>query len=261
MSDKVRFYSLPPRSLYYPFLLINMKYRDELRKRRFEHAILDSGVEIFKDKRVQEYPKSFLWRYAQWAEIVSHQNKGKVWVTIPDYPDDLNPGQFGDNVEKTLKNVEEFISREGVEWLPVIQSRYFNRFSFIEGCKKLHHLIGNYPRVAIGTVCKVRNVKYITYCCKVARKFFPKSWIHAFGLTLTALPKVTKYINSFDSLVPGAGYGGKFVGVRLLWCLSMGLIQKGTFGQVDAVKREDLAIKFWNRYLQKIADIVEEKRR
>ena len=99
-----------------------------------------------------------------------------------------------------MRNIERFIKIEGVNWLPSIQSRYLNRFSFFESCKRMKQLIGDYPRVAIGTVCKTNNIKFIEYCAKVARKFFPKSKIHAFGLTITALPKIHRVIDSWDSL-------------------------------------------------------------
>lgn len=85
-------------------------------------------------------------------------------------------------------------------YLPVIQSRYLDKFSFIECADKLSTMLGDYPQVAIGTVCKCKDMDFILYCCQVARKFFPNSWIHAFGLTLNALPKVKRYINSFDSM-------------------------------------------------------------
>lgn len=196
-----RFYSLPPRNVQYPYLLVNMHNWKELWKRSFEHAILDCGVEIFKKhKNLKDYPKSFLWRYTQRAEIVSNKFHGKVWVTIPDYPDDICPGMFGDNIERTLRNIEEFIKYEGVEWLPVLQTQYLNLLRFYEACNRLHSLIGDYPRVAIGTVCKTRRHSFIVECCRIARKVFPESWIHGFGLTLDVLPKVAKYINSFDSL-------------------------------------------------------------
>lgn len=84
--------------------------------------------------------------------------------------------------------------------MPVLQSRYLDKLSFLESAQKLRELIGDYPQIAIGTVCKCRNLDFIEYCCKVARRFFPHSWIHAFGLTLSALPKVKQYINSFDSM-------------------------------------------------------------
>jgi len=53
---------------------------------------------------------------------------------------------------------------------------------------------------AVGTVCKTNDLGFIEYCYQIARRFFPHSWIHAFGLTLSALPKVSRYINSWDSM-------------------------------------------------------------
>jgi hypothetical protein len=201
VTGQIRFYSLPPRHIYYPYLLANIWNWKELDRRQFEHAILDSGVEVFRVRKwLKDYPPSLLLRYSQKAEIVTHKFKDKVWVTIPDYPDDLSPGQFGNNVEKTLQNIERFISIDGVEWLPVLQSRYLNLLSFYEACERTRKLIGNYPRIAIGTVCKTRKHAFIIECCRIARKFFPKSWIHAFGLTLDVLPRVKFFINSFDSL-------------------------------------------------------------
>jgi hypothetical protein len=171
-----------------------------IKKRIFKHAILDSGVEIFLKKHIDDYPENVLWNVRQKSEILSHKYKGKIWVTIPDYPDDFNPGQFGDNITKTLENIEKFITIDGVDWLPVIQCRYLNILSFYESCDKTRKLIGNYPQIAIGTVCKTRKHWFITECYKIARRFFPNSWIHAFGLTLDALPKISNYINSFDNL-------------------------------------------------------------
>lgn len=142
----MRFYTLPPRTVEWPYLLVNMRIWKELWRRKFKHAILDSGVEVFKTRpHLKDYPKSLLFRYAQRAEIVSKRFEGRVWVTIPDYPDDITPGRFGDNVDKTLKNIEEFITIDGVEWLPVIQCRYLNLLSFYESCHKMRKLIAVYP--------------------------------------------------------------------------------------------------------------------
>jgi len=198
---KLRFYTLPPKGVEWPWLFVNPKQKNELKRRNFAHAILDPGVGIFRvNPGLKDYPPQFLhyWKYEakKWSRIT----RGSLWVTIPDYPDDYHPGQFGDNIEKTLKNIKEFITFDGVEWLPVIQSRYLNIFSFYESCELLKKLIKAYPRVAIGTVCKTRRLKFIIDCCKITRKFFPNAWIHAFGLTIQALPKVKEYINSFDSV-------------------------------------------------------------
>ena len=204
-SMAIRFYTLPPRKVEWPYLLVNPRNYKELFKRKFKHAILDSGVEMFKDPNLRDYPRSFLrsWKYK--ARNLTEIFGDKLWVTIPDYPDDL-AHQFGhENVDKTLRNVEEFIAFDGVNWLIPIQSQYLNIFSFIESCQRTKELIGDYSQVAIGTVCKTNNLDFIEKCCKIARKFFPKSHIHAFGLTLRALPRVVQVLSSWDSLVPECG--------------------------------------------------------
>jgi len=179
----------------------HMREYKKLLRMRFDHAIIDSGVMIFVKASVKGYPPWFMKTYAYKAKVLTDIFKDKVWVTIPDYPDDYNPGQFGDNVSRTVESIERFITIEGVNWLPVLQSRYMNRFSFFEACERTKEVIGkDYPRIAIGTVCKCKKLDFIEYCCKVARKFFPNSWIHAFGLTLSALPRVCSIINSFDSM-------------------------------------------------------------
>jgi hypothetical protein len=185
-----RFYTLPPSGVDWPFLLVNPNNYKVLFKRKFKHAILDCGVERFsKNPELKDYPKSFLenwkWKAKQLTEIFGD----KIWVTIPDYPEDYHPGQFGDNISKTLRNIEDFIKVDGVNWLPSIQSRYLDRLSFLESCQRVKETIGDYPQVAIGTVCKTNKLSFIEYCCKVARKFFPKSHVHAFGLTLRGFTK------------------------------------------------------------------------
>ena len=196
----MRFYTNPRGLGQYPYIMLHMKQRRQLLRIRFDHAIVDSGVMIFVRKNVDDYPHWFLKIYDFRAKQLSEIYGDRVWVTIPDYPDDYNPGQFGDNVSKTLENIKDFISIKDVNWLPVLQSRYMNRFSFLEACEKTKEIIGDYPRVAIGTVCKCNKVSFIEYCSKVARKIFPKSWLHAFGLTLRALPLVKDYLDSFDSM-------------------------------------------------------------
>jgi hypothetical protein len=167
----------------------------------FEHAIADSGVLIFHDPEVKDYPRYFLEEWKYHAKILTDMYGDRVWCTIPDYPDDYNPGQFGDNVAKTLKNIEDFITIDGVNWIISLQSRFLNLFTFAEAIQGVKDIVGkSYPRLAIGTVCKTNNVKFIQNCLEMARKNFPDSYIHAFGLTLSALPRVHNKIDSFDSM-------------------------------------------------------------
>lgn len=131
----------------------------------------------------------------------------------------------------------------------IIQSRFLNRFSFLESAKRLHDLIGDYPRVAIGTVCKCRKLDFILYCCKVARKAFPHSWIHAFGLTLKAVPRVAHLINSFDSL---ACY---FPRLKFReWCEKTGL--RPFPNASPSSSRSETARFFWNQYLNRLKQLV-----
>lgn len=203
---KIRFYTLPPRGVDYPWLFVPIHKYKLLFKYRFEHAIVDCGVEkIFNHGGLRDYPPYFLSWYKAKARFLSKVFGDKVWIVIPDYPDDYRPGQtYGDgvdNVDKTIMNIEEFMSIDGVEWLPVIQSRYEDTFSFLSACQRLTRILNNYRRVAVGTVCKARKLGWIIYCLKTARVFFKKAWIHAFGLTLNALShlKNNVWLNSFDS--------------------------------------------------------------
>jgi len=200
LREKPRFYTLPPsRDIRHPWLFVTFGKRDELKVRDYEHAIMDSNVGLFFHHRgLPEYPHGFFWLYEHYAKWLS--KRFNLWVVTPDYPDDYNPGSLGDNVSRTLANIEKFMEVKGVEWLPVIQSRFMDTFSFIDSCWRVKELIGDHPRVAIGTVCKSRSLRWIVYCCKYARRVFPNAWIHAFGLTLGALPRVKKFIDSWDSM-------------------------------------------------------------
>ena len=199
-----RFYTLPADvGVDYPWVLVNWFNRNKLKYHRFKHAILDSGVNrVFFNWRRDEYPPWLLRQIGYIAQQLSMIYKGRLWVTIPDYPDDYYPGYVRDNVERTLRNIKRFLPIEGVEWLPVIQSRYLDIFSFYESCERTKQLVGDYPRIAIGTVCKTRRLSFIEYVVKYARNVFPNSWIHCFGMTLQALRRLTQgEFNSFDNTV------------------------------------------------------------
>jgi len=188
----------------YPYIMPNMLSRFPwlrwLKRGWCKHVIIDAGVELlFFVRKYKDYP-SWYWRKFR-KEVAKARRQENVWVVIPDYPDDYYPGlthECGlDNVDKTFRNIERWIHVDGVNWLPVIQSKFLDRESFIESCKRMRKY--KPERVAIGTVCKTRNLSFIRFCLKTARAYFPNAWIHAFGLTLKALPFARFYINSADS--------------------------------------------------------------
>lgn len=190
----------PPVPYIMPNILQSFDWQKWLDNDWCKHVILDSAVEsIFMIRKLKDYP---VWYWKKFGEEVRKaKNKPDVWVTIPDYPDDYGPGMTHekglDNVDKTFLNIEKYINIPGVNWLPVIQSTFLNRKRFTEACQ----LMQKYKpeQVGIGTVCKTNDLKFIHYCLRKARKYFPGLWIHAFGLTLRAVPFARHYIQSGDS--------------------------------------------------------------
>lgn len=229
----LRFYTLPPSGICWPFLLVNPRNWRVLLKRKFEHAILDCGVEFFEhNPTANEYPERFLKKWQQLACYATRIFGDKLFVTIPDYPDDYHPGQVEDNVEKTLMNIQKFVGLDtNVHWLPSLQAKYLNPFTFFEACQRTKELLGNYPQIAIGTVCKTKKLEFIEYCCKVARTFFPCSRIHGFGLTIRALPKVKTLLDSFDSLAYTFPLPGLAVGYNGIWGQARDLPEKRLYFQ------------------------------
>jgi len=191
------FYTLPESfNKNHGYFLVPFHLRNRLRKVRFKHAIIDSGVEIFA-QGAKDYPKWFHREYQHvardWTEIFGN----RIWFVIPDYPDDYRNNPIENNVEKTLENIRIYHEIKGVNWIYPLQSGYLDLDSFHYSCHEVAKF--NPERVAIGTVCKCRNIEFIEKCCRMARQHFPKAWIHAFGPTLKALPKILHYIDSWDS--------------------------------------------------------------
>jgi len=191
----------PPRPFIMPHVLLNFSWKRWLDKGWSRHAIIDSAVEkIFLFGKQQEYPPQYWIRFQK--VLAKARNDSRVWVVIPDYPDDYVAGltyEGGlDNVDKTFRNIRKWIDYPDITWLPVIQSRYLDRQRFVEACKIMREEF-NPPRLGIGTVCKTNNLPFIRFCLETARQYFPNAWIHAFGLTLRALPHARHYIDSCDS--------------------------------------------------------------
>ena len=200
LTTKPRFYTTPPTKVRWPWILVNMSnYKREIKKAKYaRHLIIDSGVDkFFFIERRTEYPAGFLDSFLERAKWLS-QKHPNCWITIPDYPDDYEPGRIEDNVERTFQNIERFHRGDGVEWIYPAQSKFLDFDNFKKSLRRLSDF--DPPRIGIGTVCKTNNVEFIRKCCEAARARFPNAWIHAFGPTLWALPFIRFYVNSFDSL-------------------------------------------------------------
>lgn len=168
---------------------------------KFDHLIIDSGVNrFFKSMGLKDYPQGYIDRYLAMARYLHRRYSDKVWVVIPDYPDDYENNRIENNFEKTLENIVLFIDKEkDVEWIPVIQARWGSKEDFRRAVRELRRVIGSYPRVAVGTLCTRARKDYAVFCCRLARSYFPNSWIHVFGPSLRFLSDISLYIDSIDT--------------------------------------------------------------
>jgi len=188
---------------WYPYKILPMYlYIKGHFPRFFEHIIVDSSVnKFFKYMKLKDYPRWYLEVYPKLAKKLTAKYGDRVWVVIPDYPDDYRENRIEDNTEKTLENVVAFIEKcPDVNWLPVIQARFLDIMAFRRACKMYREVLGDYPRIAIGTLCTRAPEDYAKFCVMATRQFFPRSWIHVFGPNVRWLRFMKYYVNSIDTV-------------------------------------------------------------
>jgi len=214
INTEVVFYTLPPIDLDYPYILCNLNSFGEgyryIRKhfRSIRSVIIDSGIEIFRDPNVKDYPKDIEYR------LVRSYNKAvqfcsNTYITVPDYCDDHHPKSLWinekiTNIERTVKNVEYYTSKYDFNWLIPIQGHY-KKPETVFRCLNLYDKIDifeKYRYFAVGMLCIENDKKIIQKTLSNVREILPhkKYKIHVFGLKLKALKYVSHLINSFDSM-------------------------------------------------------------
>jgi len=206
-EHQVKLYTLPP--IPYPYILLNAHNPNiryiEKNKDHIESVIIDSGIEIFRDPIVKDYPPDHVERLLTLYEYVKKLIP-EIYVTVPDYCDDYYPKSLwiGDktNIERTVDNVVKYTSLyPSVNWLIPIQGwnrnpESLNRcIDFLE----LNGIIKKYDYYAVGNLCVESDTSIIYNALKNVRKRLPDKRIHAFGLKLKALEKARAYIDSMDS--------------------------------------------------------------
>jgi len=183
----------------HPYKIAVMPELQRALSTRFEHLIVDSGVNrFFKKMRLQEYPRGYLEWYADRAEWLYRTFGDRVWVVLPDYPSDYAENPIPNNLEKTLKNIERFIDIKA-NWIIVIQAKYLDIEDYRRALRLYSDILPDYPRIAIGTLCTRAPKRYAVFVTRATRRFFPKSWIHVFGPSLRILPDIVPYIDSIDT--------------------------------------------------------------
>jgi len=204
---RVKFFTTPPRP--YPYVLVNVR-RPKLTYVKFaREVIIDSGVEIFRDPSVKDYPKGHVDRlvelYLKVRELVGNR---PIYVTVPDYPDDYHPrglwiSEDYTNIERTVDNVLRYTDRyKWVPWLIPIQG-WNRRPESVLRCIELyreHGIIDRFDYFAVGNLCVEPDIEIIYRTCKLVRKELKDKKLHLFGLKLPALKYVHHLIDSFDSM-------------------------------------------------------------
>lgn len=209
-----RFYTYPPVECEWKWVLRNIK---QVPQENAVHEIVDIGIyDLLKPP--YHYSEE---RLEKWKEL-----KTEGWKVVPDFPDisnefNIDPfRELFDTLPVTPTTIKTFnflrnnvIDSTRYSWellttlydptdehqLPVIQSSYGDLNSLKRYCNDFREKYGEPEKIAIGSVCKLNNVKKSTELIKECRNQFPNAWIHVFGLRLNHLRHVYKYIDSYDS--------------------------------------------------------------
>lgn len=218
----VRFFTLPPQLVPYPYILINAnrperglwyisRYRDVIRA-----VIIDSGVEIFRDGKVREYPggpEAWIARVVHIYDSVRRVARGAaVYATCPDYPDDYAPRSLWlsdaeTNIERTILNVLRCVDwYSDVRWLLSIQGWYRRPSSVIISLEYMEQLgvLSRYRYLAVANLCVESSIRIVRDSVLYAYSWLKSRGydhaLHVFGLKLSSIDSVRNYIHSFDSL-------------------------------------------------------------
>ena len=137
----MKFFTLPPKEIKHPFILINARNPKfsylKAHTNIVSEVIIDSGIEIFRDPNVKDYPRNWIWRlikiYRKVEKIVS---SAEIWLTCPDYCDDYHPKSLWinnkiTNIERTVNNVKNFI------FFPKFSFSFFSKSKLLQHPKLL----------------------------------------------------------------------------------------------------------------------------
>jgi len=210
----IKFFTLPPNSIPHKYILINARNPSisYIRRHRkyVEEIIIDSGIEIFRNPNITDYPKNWIYRLIKiYAEIKSIARNSKVYLTCPDYCDDYNPCRLWindkiTNIERTVENVLKYaLKYNGINWLIVVQGHYNNPES-VNRCIDLYEeysIIDKFNYFAIGNLCVEKDVRKIVKTANIVRnRLGSNKKIHIFGMKMNAIKYLQHIIDSFDTM-------------------------------------------------------------
>lgn len=222
------FYTLPPPEIPWPFVLVNanrpgpgLRYLAR-HSRLVESVIIDSGVEVFRDPGVREYPggpRSWMeGRLLHLYRRVSLLVPGaEVYVVANDYPDDYHPGSLWEdwqrtNIERTLDNIVYAVERHpDVRWIIPVQGHYEDPRSIIlslewlEAVGALDWAERSTRYLALANLCVSKKCSTIEATVRLARSWLDTHGyggmrLHVFGPAVNCVRRVSHLIHSWDSV-------------------------------------------------------------
>ena len=219
----ILFFTLPPQRVPWRWVLINANRPDKgfaylyEHHRHVERIIIDSGIEIFRDPKLRDYPGGFhacLKRQVMLYERVKRLLPGAdVMVTACDYCDDYNPGSLWlskdfTNIERTVESVVTAVDwYPDVPWLIPVQGWYRRPDSLLISLEYYEELgiLKRWRRLAVANLCVevrgaiiTRGVKYVHHW--LVSHGYRDMWLHVFGLKIAALNRLRGILTSFDSV-------------------------------------------------------------
>jgi hypothetical protein len=184
-----RFYSYPPVECEHPWILRKIGEKEI----PYEHEIVDIGIyDLLKSPDGGHSDE----KLKAWEQL-----KTDGWKVVPDCPDlerEFEMTVICDNVSYSWELLKEYFNPDDSSHLPVIQSWYGDILSFQAYIKDFKREYGEHDKIGVGSIFKA-DTDFAVRMLKIARREFPNSWIHAFGLKFKHFIKVRQIINSFDS--------------------------------------------------------------
>ena len=201
-------YTRPQLSwMWYPYLILSITDQSSPMYVRSNIAsvIIDAGVhKIFHEMRLKEYPYGYqLWihKMVQFYDLVKRVVKD-TWVVVPDYPSDYPNNPIPDNIERTIRNIVYALDNySDVRWIIPIQGKPDSIQSVantIERLKQLGLLRSSY--VAVAPTCVTKSIDFLRRLAFTSRQLMRDKKIHMFGVTTKAWKKISKYIDSTDTI-------------------------------------------------------------
>jgi hypothetical protein len=226
-NTKIYFYSYPPATSTWSYLLLNVhNYRDINkfidRDLRIAAVILDAAVDYYWRKPCtniatdydNEYWNQF-WNAVDYLKSTAKEKWIHLEVTAPDYPDDYSKDWKKEhclwidnysNIHRTLENVF-FITEQdkNVKWLLPAQG-YENTPESILLPLEIYtsHKMHKRYRIGLANLCTSKATTMIVKTIHIAREACKECRFHIFGPSVKAVEDATKlgilkHYDSFDS--------------------------------------------------------------